>query len=562
MTSVVAEAVNAEAAMLDMHFVDYLLLFTYFAFVLGIGWIVKRSVKSSKDFFQAGRSIPAWIAGLAFISANLGAIEILGFAANGAQYGWASVHYYWIGAIPAMVFLGVVMMPFYYGAKLKSVPEYLKRRYNKPTHLVNASSFALSAVLIAGVNLYSLAIVLRALLGWSLAPAIVVAAMLVLAYILVGGLTGAIYNEVMQFFVIIAGLIPLTIVGVIAVGGPGEVMDRLSDYPTYWTQPWSGTAIDATGDTANPIGDWVGLILGQAFILSFGYWTTNFAEVQRAMSAKNMNAARRAPIIGAFPKIFIPFIVILPGIIAALTIEGLGDDSQDSSLSYSNAIPLLMGEFLPTGVLGVAVTGLVAAFMAGMAANVSSFNTVVTYDLWQSYFVKDKPDRYYLRFGRWLTVAGVIGGIGTAFIAASYNNINEYLQTLFSFFQAPVFVTFILGMFWKRTSAWGGFYGLVSGILAAGGLWAFAVVEPEFFRSNFQQAMWMGIVAGAVDLVVTVAVSVKTAPVPEKQLVGLVKGLEERPIMTEPEPWFKRPPVLGGAAIALSLGMYSIFLVI
>ncbi|MDA9912837.1 sodium:solute symporter family protein [Candidatus Nanopelagicales bacterium] len=562
MTSVVAEAVNAEAAMLDMHFVDYLLLFTYFAFVLGIGWIVKRSVKSSKDFFQAGRSIPAWIAGLAFISANLGAIEILGFAANGAQYGWASVHYYWIGAIPAMVFLGVVMMPFYYGAKLKSVPEYLKRRYNKPTHLVNASSFALSAVLIAGVNLYSLAIVLRALLGWSLAPAIVVAAMLVLAYILVGGLTGAIYNEVMQFFVIIAGLIPLTIVGVVAVGGPGEVMDRLSDYPTYWTQPWSGTAIDAAGETANPIGDWVGLILGQAFILSFGYWTTNFAEVQRAMSAKNMNAARRAPIIGAFPKIFIPFIVILPGIIAALTIEGLGDDSQDPSLSYSNAIPLLMGEFLPTGVLGVAVTGLVAAFMAGMAANVSSFNTVVTYDLWQSYVVKDKPDGYYLRFGRWLTVAGVIGGIGTAFIAASYNNINEYLQTLFSFFQAPVFVTFILGMFWKRTTAWGGFYGLVSGILAAGGLWAFAIVEPEFFRSSFQQAMWMGIVAGAVDLVVTVAVSLKTAPVPEKLLVGLVKGLEERPDAGEPEPWFKRPPVLGAAAITLSLGMYSIFLII
>jgi SSS family solute:Na+ symporter len=562
MTSVIAEAVNAENAMLNMHFVDYVLLFTYFAFVLGIGWIVKRSVKSSQDFFQAGRSIPAWIAGLAFISANLGAIEILGFAANGAQYGWASVHYYWIGAVPAMVFLGVVMMPFYYGAKLKSVPEYLKRRYNRPTHLVNASSFALSAVLIAGVNLYSLAIVLRALLGWSLAPAIVVAAMLVLAYILVGGLTGAIYNEVMQFFVIIAGLIPLTIVGVVAVGGPSEVMDRLSDYPTYWTQPWSGTAIDATGDTANPIGDWVGIILGQAFILSFGYWTTNFAEVQRAMSAKNMNAARRAPIIGAFPKIFIPFIVILPGIIAALTIEGLGDDSQDSSMSYSNAIPLLMGELLPTGVLGVAVTGLVAAFMAGMAANVSSFNTVMTYDLWQSYVVKNRPDHYYLKLGRWLTVAGVIAGIGTAFIAASYNNINEYLQTLFSFFQAPVFVTFILGMFWKRTSAWGGFYGLVSGILAAGGLWAFAIVEPEFFRSSFQQAMWMGIVAGAVDLVVTIAVSLNTAPVPEKQLIGLVKGLEEREPSAEPEPWYKRPPILGAAAITMSLGMYSIFLVI
>jgi len=555
------DAPNEEAALLDMQWVDYAMLIIYFIFVIGIGWIVRRSIKNSKDFFQAGRSLPAWIAGLAFISANLGALEILGFAANGAQFGFASVHYYWIGAIPAMVFLGVIMMPFYYGSKLKSVPEYLRRRYNKPTHLVNAGSFAISTVLIAGVNLYSLAIVLRALLGWGLVHAIIVAAILVLLYILAGGLMGAMYNEVLQFFVIIAGLIPLTIVGIIAIGGPVELMDRLADYPAYWYDPWSGTGIATSGEAANPIGDWVGIILGQAFILSFGYWTTNFAEVQRAMSAKNLNSARRAPIIGAYPKIFIPFIVLLPGIIAALLFPELGKDPSDESMTYTNAIPLLIADLLPTGVLGVAVTGLVAAFMAGMAANVSSFNTVVTYDIWQAYVRRNRGDHYYLRLGRWLTVIGVLIGIGTAFIAAQYNNINEYLQTLFSFFQAPVFVTFILGMFWKRTTAWGGFWGMLSGIISAGGIWVFATVYDEFFRSSFAQAMWMGIVAGAVDLVVTVAVSKRTEPKPDTELVGLVKGLgvatETR---TEQTVWIKRPAVLGTGAITLAMAMYLIFI--
>jgi solute:Na+ symporter, SSS family len=558
--AVFAEPTVGDGVLLDMHLVDYALLLVYFVFVLGIGWLVKRSVKSSKDFFQAGRSLPAWIAGLAFISANLGAIEILGFAANGAQYGFASVHYYWIGAVPAMVFLGIVMMPFYYGSKIKSVPEYLRRRYNNETHLVNAVSFALSAVLIAGVNLYSLAIVLRALLGWALAPAIVVSAVLVLAYILAGGLTGAIYNEVLQFFVIVMGLIPLTIVAIAAAGGPAEIVNRLSDYPGYWSQPWSGTSINGGGEP-NPIGDWVGIILGQAFILSFGYWTTNFAEVQRAMSARNMNSARRAPIIGSFPKIFIPFIVILPGIIAAMIVPNLGDAGNQST-TYTNAIPLLMGMLLPSGVLGIAVTGLVAAFMAGMAANVSSFNAVTTYDIWQAYIVKHRRDHYYLNFGRIITVLGVLAGIGTAFIAASYNNINDYLQTLFSFFQAPVFITFILGMFWRRTSAWGGFFGLVSGIAAAGSVWGFALTHDDFFRSPFQQAMWMGIVAAAVDLVVTVAVSFRTAPVDEHRLVGLVKGLEVRDASdTTRTAWYRSPTTLGGAAIVLALGMYIPFLV-
>lgn len=541
---------------LDMSAVDYTLLFIYFIFVLGIGFVVRRSVKSSLDFFLSGRSIPAWIAGLAFISANLGAVEILGFAANGAQYGFASVHYYWIGAVPAMVFLGVVMMPFYYGSKIRSVPEYLRRRYNNQTHLVNAGSFALSTVLIAGVNLYALAIVLVALLGWSLPVSIVVAAMLVLFYVVAGGLTGAMYNEVLQFFVIIAGLIPLTMVAIAAAGGPAEVIDKLGNYPDYWLHPWSGTSVGGN----NPIGDWFGIILGQAFILSFGYWTTNFSEVQRALAAKNLSAARRAPIIGAYPKIFIPFIVILPGIVAALIIPELGT-SDNPQLTYTNAIPLLMDTLLPSGVLGVAVTGLVAAFMAGMAANVSSFNTVFTYDIWQTYIKKDKPDGYYLRFGRIVTVIGVLIGIGTAFIAASYNNINEYLQTLFSFFQAPVFITFILGMFWKRMTPWAGFYGMVSGIVAAAGVWGWAIANPEYFRSPFQQAMWMGIAAAGVDLVVSLVVTKFTEPKPMSELVGLVKGMEIRDEEADAHPvrWFKQPVVLGAGAITLAMAMYIPF---
>lgn len=548
------DLIASSAVKLDMSGVDYLLLFIYFIFVLTIGVVVRRSVKSSLDFFLSGRSLPAWIAGLAFISANLGAVEILGFAANGAQYGLASVHYYWIGAIPAMVFLGIVMMPFYYGSKVRSVPEYLRLRYNRPTHLVNASTFAVSAILIAGVNLYSLAIVLRALLGWGLVLSIVVSALLVLAYVFFGGLTGAVYNEVLQFFVILAGLLPLTFIAIVAAGGPAGMIEKLGNYPDYWLHPWSGTSVGAS--EPNPIGDWFGIILGQAFILSFGYWTTNFAEVQRAMSARSLSSARRAPIIGAFPKIFIPFIVILPGIVASLIIPNLGKTEEQS---YTNAIPLLMNELLPTGVLGVAVTGLVAAFMAGMAANVSSFNAVFTYDIWQDYVRRDKPDHYYLMVGKAVTVIGVLLGIGTAFIAAGYNNINEYLQTLFSFFQAPVFVTFILGMFWRRMTAWGGFWGLISGTVAAAGVWIAALNNEDLFRSSFQQAMWMGIIAALVDLVVSVGVSLATEPKTEEELVGLVHGLEIKEEEVAGERWWRRPVPLGLAAVGLALAMYIPF---
>src|SRR5215210_890902 len=448
---------------LDTNAADYLILAIYFVAVLGIGFAAKRYIKTSLDYFLSGRSLPAWITGLAFISANLGALEILGMAANGAQYGVYTVHYYWIGAIPAMIFLGLVMMPFYYGAKVRSVPEYLRLRFNKPTHVFNALTFALASVLIAGVNLFALALIMKALLGWSLALSIVVAAFVVLAYTTLGGLTAAVYNEVLQFFVIVAFLVPLTVVALVEVGGWGGLTDKVagSDLGDAALHAWQGTSV---GDATNALGNWIAIAFGLGFVLSFGYWTTNFAEVQRALSAKNMNAARLTPIIGAFPKMLIPFVIIVPGLIASQVIRGLGGEGD---LQYNNTIPLLVNDLLPNGVLGIAMTGLLAAFMAGMAANVSSFNTVVTYDIIEPYIKPGMPDQWYLRMGRIVTVAGVLVAIGTAFIASGYQNIMDYIQLLFSFFNAPLFATFILALFWARMTPWAGLAGLVAGTLGA-----------------------------------------------------------------------------------------------
>jgi len=361
----------ADALRLNLNALDYGILIVYFALVIAIGVFARRAIATSEDFLLAGRSLPAWVTGLAFISANLGAIEILGMAANGAQYGFSTVHFYWIGAVPAMVFLGLVMMPFYYGSRVRSVPEYLRRRFNNSTHLFNALTFAVASVLTAGVNLYALAIILQALLGWPLALSVAVSALFVLAYITLGGLAGAIYNEVLQFFVILAGLIPIVVVGLARVGGWGGLKAAVSHTalgPDSFAT-WKGTGIP----WSNPLGDWVGIIFGLGFVLSFRYWTTNFAEVQRALSAKDLSAGQRTPLIGAYPKIFIPFLTIVPGLIALVVIPGLGNAK---GLPYNDAIPLLMNKFLPNGVLGVAMAGLLAAFMAGMAANVSSFNTV------------------------------------------------------------------------------------------------------------------------------------------------------------------------------------------
>src|SRR5919106_1801408 len=398
---------------LDTNLVDYAIIATYFAVVLGVGFAAKRYIRSSLDYFLSGRSLPAWITGLAFISANLGATEVLGMAANGAQYGVATVNYYWIGAIPAMVFLGLVMMPFYYGSKVRSVPEYLLLRFNKQSHIFNSVTFAIATILIAGVNLFALALVLELLLGWPLIVGIIVAAVVVAAYISLGGLSSAIYNEVLQFFVILAALIPITFVGLHDVGGWGGLKDKVRD------SDLGGAALHALhgttpGDVSNPIGaTWIGLVFGLGFVLAFGYWTTNFAEVQRALSAKDLSAAQRTPLIGAFPKLALPFIMIVPGMLALVVIPNMGSTS-DPNLAFNNALPLLMNQYLPNGMLGLAITGLMASFMARVAANVSAFNTVVTTDIMEPYVKPGQSDDWYVRFGRGATIAGLVVEMGTA----------------------------------------------------------------------------------------------------------------------------------------------------
>ncbi|MEU4383324.1 sodium:solute symporter family protein [Micromonospora echinofusca] len=544
---------------LNMNVLDYGILALYFVTVLGVGFAARRAIKTSVDFFLSGRSLPAWVTGLAFVSANLGALEIIGMAANGAQYGAMTLHYYWIGAVPAMVFLGIVMMPFYYGSKVRSVPEYLRLRFNRPTHVLNALSFAVAQVLIAGVNLYALALIMQALLGWPLWVAIVIGALIVLAYITVGGLSGAIYNEVLQFFVIIAGLLPITILGLVKVGGVAGLMDavRESRLGEAGLHTWQDT-----GGTDNPLGaHWIGIVFGLGFVLSFGYWTTNFAEVQRALSAKNMSAARRTPIIAAYPKLLIPVVTVIPGLVALVTVQGLGAESGD--LVYNNAIPLLMRDLLPNGVLGIAVTGLVASFMAGMAANVSGFNTVFTYDIWQQYVRRDRPDDYYIRIGRWATVGGVLVGIGTAFIAAGFSNIMNYIQALFSLFNAPLFATFIIGMFWRRMSAAAGFLSLLLGTLAALATYLLYKAGVVHFNSDLEESFWGAGIAFVTAAVVAAVVTPFTAKKRDEDLRGLVYGMGavdvEGDVLTGDAVWWRSPVLLGLIAVALSLLLYVPF---
>ncbi len=550
----------ASVLQLQPNAADYGILIIYFLVVLGIGFAARRSISGSLDFFLSGRSLPAWVTGLAFISANLGALELLGMAANGAQYGLPTLHYYWIGAIPAMVFLGIVMMPFYYGAKVRSVPEYLRLRFNKPTHLFNACSFAVATVLIAGVNLFALALVMQAILGWTIAVSIVVAAFIVLAYTFLGGLTAAVYNEVLQFFVIVAALVPLTVVALVKVGGWNELKVKVteSDLGSQALNAWQGTAV---GDATGAFGNWIAIVFGLGFVLSFGYWTTNFAEVQRALSARDMNSARLTPIIGAYPKLLIPFVIIVPGLIGSQIVTGLGGEGD---LQYNNTIPWLMQELLPNGVLGIAMTGLLAAFMAGMAANVSAFNTVVTYDIWEPYIRPGRPDGYYLRTGRIVTAIGVLIAIGTAFIASGYQNIMDYIQLLFSFFNAPLFATFIIALFWKRATPWAGLAGLVAGTLGAavahyGNDWGvFDLGTPQ------AAAFWGASVAFIADAVVTVLVSLVTQPKTDEQLKGLTWALTPKRVRNPKREasqggWYRSPIFLGGGVLTLTVLFNFVF---
>jgi solute:Na+ symporter, SSS family len=545
--------------------IDYLILASYFAVVLGIGFVARLAIKTDIDFFLSGRSLPAWITGLAFIAANLGALEILGQSANGAQYGVPAVHYYWLGAVPAMLFLGLVMMPFYYGAKVRSVPEYLRLRFGNAAHAFNAATFAIATVLISGVNLFALALILHLLIGWSITLAILVAAAIVLVYITLGGLTSAIYNEVLQFFVIVAALLPLTIVGLHAVGGISGLEHKIQHSTPLGNSglhAWHGLAVH---HVTNPLtSDWIGVVFGLGFVLSFGYWTTNFAEVQRALSARNMSAARRTPLIGAFPKIFLPAIIIIPGLIAVGTVHGLGGKAIGSQ--YNTAIPHLIGEWLPSGMLGIAVTGLMAAFMAGVAANVTAFNTVVTYDLVQSYWQKDKDPKYYIRIGRLVTVGGILISIATAFIAKGYSNMMNYIQILFSIFNAPLFATFFIAMLWRRATAWGGFWSLVAGTVTAYGVNRLNAYHVIFhFGSPVAASFWQAICAFIMGGVVLVLVSLVTKPKPEEELRGLVWGLtrkEDTSVAVDPRDrlWWRRPGLLAGVAAAMLIALNIIFI--
>ncbi|MFC8181305.1 MULTISPECIES: sodium:solute symporter family protein [Nocardiaceae] len=549
---------------------DYVLIAVYFVFVLGIGYVARRQLSTSLDFFLSGRRLPAWVTGIAFVSANLGAVEIMGMSANGAQLGLATMHYYWIGAIPAMLFLGIVMMPFYYGSKVRSVPEFMRKRFDTKAHLVNAISFAVAQILIAGVNLFLLATVVKVLLGWSLWVSLIVAAAIVLTYTVLGGLSAAIYNEVLQFFVILAALVPLTVIGLIKIGGWSGLKDKVVPTVTDGTvtastgeqlSSWPGQALSGFD---SPILSVIGIVFGLGFVLSFGYWTTNFVEVQRAMASSSMSAARRAPIIGAIPKMLVPFVVVVPGMIAAAAIGDMINLKENGTgdITYNDAMLLMMRDILPNGLLGVAVAGLMAAFMAGMAANISAFNTVFSYDLWQQYIVKNREDGYYITVGRVATVAATILAIFTALIASGYSNLMDYLQTLFGFFNAPLFATFILGMFWKKMTPAAGWIGLVSGTSAA--VLVFILSEVGVINLPGQGMPFVAASAAfVVDIVVSIGVSMVTQPKPAKELVGFVYSETPRDMFTDPEdatnPWYKRPVPLAGFALGLVVVLNIVF---
>src|SRR4051812_28775238 len=443
---------------------DYAILSAYFLFVVAVGWLVRRRVRTSEDFLTSHHSVPLWITSLAFIAANLGAQEVMGMCASGAKYGAMTFHFYWAGAIPAMIFVGVFMMPFYYGSRARSVPEYLKLRFDEKTRALNAVTFAVMTVFSSGISMYALGTLLELVLGWNFSACVLLSAGIVLVYTLLGGLTGAIYNEVLQFFLIVVGFAPLAVMAVAKAGGWEGMAARL---PPPMTHSWQylGSA------SANPMGvEAFGLVAGLAFVLSFGYWCTDFLVVQRAMAANSMSAARRTPLIAAFPKMIMPLIVIVPGIAAiALTNAGVGYSlpTKGGSYDYDQTLMTLMMQFYPTGLLGLGLTGLIASFMSGMAGNVTAFNTVFTYDLYQSYIRPGASDEHYLTVGRIATVGGIAVSIAAAYFAARYNNMLDVLRLVFSFVNAPLFATFLLGMFWRRATGHGAFTGLFSGTTAA-----------------------------------------------------------------------------------------------
>jgi solute:Na+ symporter, SSS family len=546
-------------------FADYLILAIYFAFVLGIGWLVKKRVSTSEDFLTSGRSVPVWITSLAFIAANLGAQEVIGMCASGAKYGIMTAHFYWAGAIPAMLFVGVFMMPFYYGSRARSVPEYLKLRFDEKTRGLNAITFATMTVFSSGASMYALGLLLQTVLGWSFTASVLLSAAIVLIYTYLGGLTSAIYNEVLQFFLIVIGFAPLAILAVAFAGGWSGIASRI---PPAMTHSWKymGSA------SQNPMGvDVFGMMAGLAFVLSFGYWCTDFLVVQRAMAADSFSGARRTPVIAAFPKMFMPLIVIVPGV-AALAIAQMNVGyaiplKPDGGQDYDRVLTSIMQQFYPTGLLGVGLTALMASFMSGMAGNVTAFNTVWTYDIYQSYIRRGAPDSHYLLVARMTTIVGIALSVATAYLLLQFNNIMDFLQLVFSFVNAPLFATFLLGMFWKRATGHGAFTGLLAGTLGAALTHGLTLAENKgawlgpalhAFPSSMAQNFWIAIVAWTTCFVVTIAVSLVTRPKPEAELENLVYGFTKMPHETG-VPWYKRPAPLAWVVIVLVVLLNMLF---
>jgi solute:Na+ symporter, SSS family len=603
--------------------VDWLIMLVYFVFVLGIGFALKRYMRTSNDFFLAGRSIPAWVCGLAFISANLGAQEVIGMGASGAKYGIITSHFYWIGAIPAMIFVGIFMMPFYYGSKARSVPEYLRMRFDEKTRALNAFSFAIMTVFSSGISMYAMALLIQTLgLLHGIIPdpyifhvSVLLSAVIVLGYIFLGGLTSAIYNEVLQFFLIVAGFAPLVWIGLRNVGGWQGIKQTL---PATMTHSWRGMGHAST----NSLGvEWVGLAMGLGFVLSFGYWCTDFLVIQRAMAADSEVSARRVPLIAAIPKMFFPFLVILPGLIAVtvtshMATPGPGapsiaassqrmasnaannpsiplderhphgiipmktnpvngqpvlDTNGNPVYNYDLAIPVMLLHFFPTGILGLGLTALLASFMSGMAGNVTAFNTVWTYDIYQAYINKKATDAHYLWMGRMATIGGIVLSIGAAYAVTSFNNIMDALQLIFSIVNAPLFATFLLGMFWKRTTGHAAFTGLLAGTGAAllhhgltipddaaVGIHGGWIAIIHHYPSDMAQNFWTAIFAFSVNLIVTIVVSLMTKPREESDLVGLVYSLTPKPVEHHLS-WYQKPATLAIAVLAMLVILNLVF---
>jgi len=567
----------------ELSWIDYLIMIIYFLFVLGIGWFLKKYMKNANAFLEAGRSIPAWVAGLAFISTNLGALEVMGMTGSGMKYGMLTTHFYWIGAIPAMIFLALFMMPFYYGSKARSVPEFLKLRYDEKTRGLNAILFSVMTILASGISMYAMAILMEKVLGWNFNISLWISALIVLGYTYLGGLSSAIYNEVLQFFIIVIGLLPLVFLSLKDVGGWGGLKESLAPISEA-----NGYAADAfattwkyTGEAAaNPLGvEWFGILFGLGFVLSFGYWCTNFLIVQRAFAAESKAAARKVPLIGALPKMFIPFLIIVPGIIALVLMNDpskgfiLPTDPSSGKPIYDYTIIMLLKQYLPAGVLGLGITALLASFMSGMAGNVSAFNTVWTYDIYQSYIrkrTKDEAadDKHYLNVGRVATIFGVLLSIASAYIASKFGNIMDFLQTIFSMINAPLFAVIFLGMFWKRTTGHAAFTGLLLGFLMA--LLHHGLTVPEgattlvkggwigtihTYPVEMAQNFWTAIIAFTVSTVLTVVLTLLTKQKKsEADLYGLVYSLTPRTIK-EDVAWYQRP-----VGLAILVGIICLIL--